>query len=70
MRWNQIEGEWKPFNGHPALGEPTTDETQQSAGKREILLGKLQEGFGIAQEEAEKRAADFGKATRGHFYIY
>jgi uncharacterized protein YjbJ (UPF0337 family) len=70
MRWNQIEGDWKPFPGHHAPGEPAHDETQQSAGRREILLGKLQEGFGIAQEEAEKQVDDFGKETRGYFYIF
>ena len=70
MRWNQIEGNWKPFHGHHALGEPTNDETKQSAGKREILLGKLQEGLGIAQDKAEKRGEDFGKASRGCFYIF
>jgi uncharacterized protein YjbJ (UPF0337 family) len=69
---NDIWKRWPlTFHGHHALGEPTNDETKQSAaGKREILLGKLQEGFGIAQDEAVKQGEDVGKASRGCFYIF
>ena len=39
----------------------TDDELEQIAGKRDILLGKIQEKYGLAQDEAEKRIKEFEK---------
>jgi len=39
----------------------TDDEVDQIAGRREILLGKIQEKYGIAKEEAEKQIKDWEK---------
>jgi len=63
MSWNRIEGNWKQFKGKvkETWGELTDDELDQIAGKRDILLGKIQEKYGIAQEEADKRIKDFEK---------
>jgi uncharacterized protein YjbJ (UPF0337 family) len=74
MRWNQIAGNWKPFYGYETRGELTYDETKQSAGKREILLGKLQEGLGVAQDQAKAKAKEqgrySGKTMSGSFFIF
>jgi uncharacterized protein YjbJ (UPF0337 family) len=61
MSWNVIEGNWKQFKGKvkETWGELTDDELDQIAGKRDILLGKIQEKYGIAQNEADKRIRDF-----------
>ncbi|WP_139556723.1 CsbD family protein [Methylotetracoccus oryzae] len=61
MSWNVIEGNWKQLKGKvkEAWGELTDDEIDQIAGKRDILLGKIQEKYGIAQNEADKRIRDF-----------
>jgi len=63
MSWNRIEGNWKQFKGKvkETWGEITDDELDQIAGKRDILLGKIQEKYGIAQDEADKRIKDFEK---------
>ena len=63
MSWNRIEGNWKQFKGKvkETWGELTDDELDQIAGKRDILLGKIQEKYGIAQDEADKRIKDFEK---------
>jgi len=63
MNWNQAEGNWKQFTGKvkEAWGKLTDDEIDQIAGKRDILLGKVQEKYGIAQEEAEKQVKDWEK---------
>jgi len=63
MSWNRIEGNWKQFKGKvkEAWGELTDDELDQIAGKRDVLLGKIQEKYGIAQDEADKRIKDFEK---------
>jgi uncharacterized protein YjbJ (UPF0337 family) len=73
MRWNQIEGNWKPSDGYETRGKPTNDETKQSAaGKREILLGQLQEGLGSAQDKAkgQGRHSSSGKTISGSFFIF
>lgn len=61
MSWNRIEGNWKQFKGKvkETWGDLTDDELDQIAGKRDILLGKIQEKYGIAQDEAEKKIKDF-----------
>ena len=63
MSWNRIEGNWKQFKGKvkETWGELTDDELDQIAGKRDILLGKIQEKYGIAQDEADKRIKEFEK---------
>jgi uncharacterized protein YjbJ (UPF0337 family) len=56
MNWDQIEGNWKQVKGvvKKKWGKLTDDDVDVIAGKRDILLGKIQERHGIAREEAEK----------------
>lgn len=63
MSWDKVEGNWKQFKGKvkETWGKLTDDELEQIAGKREILLGKIQEKYGIAKDEAEKRVKEFEK---------
>jgi len=63
MNWNQAEGNWKQFTGKvkETWGKLTDDEIDQIAGKRDVLLGKVQEKYGIAEEEAEKQLKDWEK---------
>jgi uncharacterized protein YjbJ (UPF0337 family) len=63
MNWDQVKGNWKQFSGTVKLkwGKLTDDEVDQIAGRREILLGKIQEKYGIAKEEAEKQVKDWEK---------
>lgn len=64
MSWNRIEGNWKQLKGKAkeTWGELTDDELDQIAGKRDMLLGKIQEKHGIEQAEAERRIKGFEKA--------
>ena len=61
MAWDQIEGNWKQFKGKvkEAWGDLTDDEIDQIAGKRDVLIGKIQERYGIEKDEAERRIKDF-----------
>lgn len=61
MSWNQVEGNWKQFKGKvkEKWGELTDDEIDQIAGKRDILIGKIQEKYGLAEDEAERRIKEF-----------
>ena len=56
MNWDQIAGNWKQVKGvvKEKWGKLTDDDVDVIAGKRDILLGKIQERHGIAREEAEK----------------
>jgi uncharacterized protein YjbJ (UPF0337 family) len=61
MNWDQIAGNWKQVKGvvREKWGKLTDDDVDVIAGKRDILLGKIQERHGIAREEAEKELKDF-----------
>ncbi len=56
MNWDQIAGNWKQVKGvvRERWGKLTDDDVDVIAGKRDILLGKIQEKHGVAREEAEK----------------
>ena len=59
MDWNRVEGNWKQVKGKvkEQWGKLTDDDLDVIAGKREQLLGKIQERHGISKEEAEKQVA-------------
>ena len=58
MNWDQVEGKWKQARGtiKQKWGKLTDDDLDLIAGHRDKLVGKLQERYGIAKEEAEKQA--------------
>jgi len=61
MNWDQIAGNRKQVKGvvREKWGKLTDDDVDVIAGKRDILLGKIQERHGIAREEAEKQLKDW-----------
>jgi uncharacterized protein YjbJ (UPF0337 family) len=58
MNWDQIEGKWKQFTGSAQehWGKLTNDDLQTLTGQKDHLVGKIQERYGIAKDEAEKQA--------------
>lgn len=56
MNWDVVEGKWKQFRGMALSnwGKLTDDEVDEVNGDRDALIGKLQEHYGYAREEAEK----------------
>lgn len=66
MNWNQVEGNWKQFKGQvkETWGKLTDDDLEVIGGKRDKLIGKLQEKYGIAQEEAEAQLKKFQEQSR------
>ena len=66
MNWDQVEGKWKQLKGslRQQWGDLTDDDIQSIGGSREKLVGKLQERYGIAKEEAQKRADAWVKMAR------
>jgi uncharacterized protein YjbJ (UPF0337 family) len=61
MNWDQLEGKWKQMKGQlrSQWGKLTDDDIEYIDGKRENLVGRVQERYGIAREEAQKRADEW-----------
>ena len=61
MNENTVKGNWLQFKGKvkEQWGKLTDDDLDVIAGKREQMVGKLQERLGIAQDEAEKQIKDW-----------
>lgn len=60
MNWDRIEGNWQQFTGKvkESWGKLTDDDLTEVAGKRDVLVGKIQERYGIAKDEAERQLDD------------
>ena len=56
MNWDQIEGSWKQIKGKAKAqwGRLTDDEVDVAAGRREQLIGIIQERYGYARDRAER----------------
>jgi uncharacterized protein YjbJ (UPF0337 family) len=66
MNWDQVEGKWKQLTGsvQERWGKFTGDDIQSLTGKKDHLVAKIQERYGIAKEEAEKQADAWSHALR------
>lgn len=63
MNWDRVEGKWKQLRGKAKQqwNQLTDDDLDVIAGKREELIGKLQERQGLAKEEAEKQVREWSR---------
>jgi uncharacterized protein YjbJ (UPF0337 family) len=66
MNWDQVEGKWKQVKGSvkKQWGDLTDDDLAKINGSRDKFVGILQERYGIAKEEAQKRADEWAKTAR------
>jgi uncharacterized protein YjbJ (UPF0337 family) len=66
MNWDQVEGKWKQYKGEmkEKWGKLTDDDFDVINGRRQQLVGKIQERYGIARDEAEKQTDEFVKSLR------
>jgi uncharacterized protein YjbJ (UPF0337 family) len=66
MNWDQIEGKWMQFTGsaRERWGKLTDNDWQTIAGMRDQLVGRIQERYGVAKEEAEKQADEWSHALK------
>jgi uncharacterized protein YjbJ (UPF0337 family) len=62
MNEDTIQGNWKQLAGKlkQKWGKLTDDDLQKASGQREYLLGKLQEHYGLAKEEATAELKTLG----------
>jgi len=58
MNWDQLQGKWKQVRGSvkQQYGKLTDNDLDYIAGSQDRFIGKLQERYGIAKEEAQTRA--------------
>ena len=63
MNMDILEGKWKQLKGNvqQQWGKLTNDDLDRIAGKREELVGIVQEKYGYARERAETEVNDFLK---------
>ena len=70
MNWDQIEGKWKQFTGsaRERWGKLTENDWERIAGRKDQLVGRIQELYGVAKAEAEKQADEWSRALKhsGH----
>ena len=64
MNWDIVKGKWKQATGSAKTqwGKLTDDELTQIEGNRDKLIGKVQEKYGLAKEEAEKQVDTWAKS--------
>lgn len=69
MNWDRIEGNWKQVKGKfkERWGRITDDQLDVIAGKREQLVGVVQESYGIARDEAENQVREWEAANERLF---
>ena len=66
MNWDRAEGNWKQMSGKvkQQWGKLTDDALIEIAGKRDQLVGKIQEAYGIERDEAERQVQDWEKLNQ------
>jgi uncharacterized protein YjbJ (UPF0337 family) len=64
MNWDQIKGKWHEVKGsiRAKWGELTDDEIEELDGNREKMVGKIQQKYGVAKEEAEQQVDEWTKS--------
>ncbi len=66
MNWDQVEGKWKQYKGKmkEKWGKLTDDDLDVINGRRQLLVGKIQEYYGTSREITEKEADEFVKTLK------
>jgi uncharacterized protein YjbJ (UPF0337 family) len=61
MNWNQVEGQWKQMGAaiKSRWAKLTDDDLQNLSAKKDMLVGKIEERYGIMKEEAEHQVDDW-----------
>ena len=65
MNWDTAQGNWKQIKGKlkQRWGKLTDDQLEVIAGKRDHLVGLIQESYGIAKDEAERQLTEWEKGN-------
>jgi uncharacterized protein YjbJ (UPF0337 family) len=65
MNWDQIAGKWNQMKGEvrQKWGKLTDDDLEVAAGSKDKLIGRIQERYGIAKEEAQTQFDDWARTA-------
>ena len=68
MNHDRIEGRWRQIKGKvkEQWGKLTDDDLDVIAGRREQLLGRIQQRHGVAREEADRQVRAFEETHPDH----
>lgn len=63
MNWDQVQGNWKQLKGKvkEKWERLTDDDLDVINGKRDQLVGKLQERYGFSKQQAERAAENWSR---------
>jgi uncharacterized protein YjbJ (UPF0337 family) len=63
MNWDKLAGEWKQAKGkiRSKWGKLTDNDLETIAGKKDVLIGRLQERYGWKKDQAERDVDDYLK---------
>ena len=63
MNWDQISGQWREAKGklRAKWGKLTDDDLEAINGKKDVLIGRLQQRYGHKKDEAERDVDTFLK---------
>ena len=63
MNWDQISGQWREAKGklRAKWGKLTDDDLEAINGKKDVLVGRLQQRYGQKKDEAERDVDTFLK---------
>jgi uncharacterized protein YjbJ (UPF0337 family) len=69
MNKDQADGNWKQFKGKlkEKWGKLTDDDLTVVEGKRDQLVGKIQERYGYQKDEAEKELKSWESDNKYHW---
>lgn len=65
MNSDQFEGKWKQLKGtvKQRWAKLTDDDVTALSGKKDELVGRIQERYGITREQAEREADEWARAA-------
>ena len=68
MNWDQVEAGWKQIKGglRSKWGKLTDDDVELIGGKKDTLLGKLQERYGLLKDDAERQIDEWLRDLQPH----
>lgn len=61
MNWDIIESQWKDIKGslREKWAKLTDDDVELIAGKKDRFVGKVQERYGLAKDQAESQVDEY-----------
>lgn len=70
MNHDRLEGNWKQMKGKvkEQWGKLTDDDLDVIAGRRDQLLGRIQERHGLAGDEAQRQVETFERRNPDFFF--